>query len=361
MTTVAPRFERPQVGIGGAGVRPFNWARLWGALGGASVLMAVYVFGSWVGSGDPAATTTGGDPVPGTTKAWIWCYQVAGIIFLVAFAVAIARAWRRDRVITLTGAVFIAWTVCLWVDPATLNFLRTQMLYNSYAVNVGSWGPHIPGWVSPNAGLLPEPLIAYSGVYGAQVILALLAMDVMRRVRRKHPEMGPAGLMLRSLGVLMVVDLVLEVLLIRAEFWAYAGVVQRLSLWGGERYQFPLYEPLFFGGINVLIGAMLFFKDDQGRSFIERGTLFRRQRQAKDVTSTSRILTVTGFVTVVYLGYTALMGFFGLYGGPYPEGYPSYMMNGMCGPGTQYECMAPTVPIPLPDSGPLPPRKDPGG
>jgi hypothetical protein len=40
-----------------------------------------------------------------------------------------------------------------------------------------------------------------------------------------------------------------------------------------------------------------------------------------------------------------------------PDGYPTYLTNGMCGEGTEYACPGPNVPIPLPESGPLPPEQ----
>ena len=353
MTTADARLEARPTVVESGGPRPSNVALFFAICGGWSMLMFVYVLVAWLTSGDVTRTPTGADPVPAATKVWIWCYQIAGIVLLVGFVVYIVRSWRRNSVVPVTGAVFIAWTINLWVDPATLNFFRPQMLYNSYAINFGSWGPQIPGWLSPNAQLLPAPLVAYSGMYGAQVLLAVLGFQTMRRVRRRRPEMSAAGVMLYTFGVLMVVDLVLEVILIRAELWAYAGVVQRLSIWGGERYQFPLYEPVFFGGINVVIAALFFFRDDNGRTFVERGAMACGPSGV--VRSTMRILTVTGFVTLAYIAYSVAIGILSFYGGPYPEGYKSYMLNGMCGPGTQYECMGPHVPVPLPKSGPLPP------
>jgi len=44
-----------------------------------------------------------------------------------------------------------------------------------------------------------------------------------------------------------------------------------------------------------------------------------------------------------------------LYIDPFPETTPTWLRNEMCGKGTDYECPARDVHVPLPGSGPLPP------
>jgi hypothetical protein len=49
---------------------------------------------------------------------------------------------------------------------------------------------------------------------------------------------------------------------------------------------------------------------------------------------------------------------------PYPETLPSWLINGLCGPNSAYvevSCPSQTVPIPLPDSGPMAPATGPDG
>jgi hypothetical protein len=47
---------------------------------------------------------------------------------------------------------------------------------------------------------------------------------------------------------------------------------------------------------------------------------------------------VTGFVTVIYVVYSLVFSLTALWGDPFPTGYPSYMINGMCGAPTPYQC-----------------------
>ena len=65
-----------------------------------------------------------------------------------------------------------------------------------------------------------------------------------------------------------------------------------------------------------------------------------------------RALAVTGFLTVVYFSYSAVCCWATMYGGPFPGCYKSYMMNAICGPGTDYEYTSPDTPVPLPGPGP---------
>ena len=347
-------IERPTAAGGIAPVeeRKASATTFWAALGVVSCGILVYVMTAWVASGDFVRTPTGADPVPTSTKIYAIAWQVIGVVLLIGAIVYFWRRTRRDGRLPVEGLVFIAWTICVWMDPVSNNYIRPQLLYNSYLINFGSWAPHVPGWLSPNAHLLPEPIVAYSGVYGSQVLLNILGVVFMRRAKRRWPQMGKLGQILCCLAGLMVVDLFLEVTLIRSGLWSYAGAVKSLSLFRGSRYQFPIYETLVFGALLTAVAAVIHFKDDKGRSFVERGIDDTKLSRPK--VEVLRILAVTGFVTVAYAGYSLVYCWASVYGGPYPKDLPSYMLNGMCGPGTQYACMSPKVPIVLPDSGPLP-------
>ena len=324
----------------------------WVALGLLTTGILIYVMTAWVLSGDFERTPTGADPVPTSQKIYGTIWQVLGVCLLIG---AVAYFWRRTRRegrIPIEGLVFIAWTINVWMDPVSNNYVRPQLLYNSSLINFGSWAPHVPGWLSPNAHLLPEPIVAYTGIYGSQVLLSLIGVWAMRRAKRRWPEMGKLGQLLCCLGVIMLVDLVLEVTLIRTGLWSYAGAIKSLSLFAGSRYQFPIYETLVFGAILTASAALMHFKDDKGRSFVERG--IDETRLSPRRVAFLRIMAVSGFTFVIYAGYSLVWCWASIYGGPYPKDMPSYMVNGMCGPGTDYACMSPQVPIAIPDSGPLP-------
>lgn len=333
--------------------RRANVTKWFALLGLGFVVLMAYVYISWIAAGDAHSIGTGSDPVPTSVKILAWVVQGASAVVLVAAVIHVVRRSRAEGRLAFDGILLIAWTSALWLDPATNNFLRPNLLYNSYFVNVASWGPHIPGWISPNGGRLPEPILAWVCQYGGvSMFVAMLGSYVMRRVKQRWPRTGRVGLVLAAFAAILTFDLVIEVVSMRAGLWAYPGSIRSLSLFGGTRYEFPLYEVILFGGTWTVMAALRYFQDDQGRTIIERGVDSRSPARRNTLL---RILAGVGFVNAVYVVYAMLFSAMTLYGGPFPSGYKSYMINGICGPGTSYVCTSPHEPIPLPGSGPLPP------
>jgi len=334
--------------------RRVDVSKWFAVLGAAFLAITVYVFAAWILSGDATPTKPGPDPIPGYVKAFAWIYQSSGVILLIGCIVYCVRKSRREGQITLDAMIFFAWATAMWLDPATNNYIRPNLLYNSYLINFGSWAPHIPGWLSPNAHLLPEPIVAYIGLYGAPgVLVAMLGNFFMRLGKRRKPQMGKLGVFLCGAAAIATFDLILEVFLIRFQMWSYPLAIRELSIFGGTRFQFPVYESFLFGTCWAATAGLRYFRDDKGRSVVERGALANSPNKTKS--TIVRLLAVTGFVHLTYLIYSILFSWAAVYGGPYPEGYPSWMLNGMCGPGTEYVCQGPNEPIPVPGSGPTAP------
>ena len=350
MKTVS-RPAPPVASDGWAAPRKYDVTKVFAVLGAVFLVIAVYVFAAWILSGDATPTKPGPDPIPGYVKAFAWIYQASGIILLVGCLIYVIRKSRREHQLTFDGMILFAWATAMWLDPATNNYIRPNLLYNSYLINFGSWAPHIPGWLSPNANLLPEPIVAYIGLYGVPgVLVAMLGCWGMRLARRRWPEMGKVGVFLVGMAVVGVFDLFLELFLIRAQMWSYPLAIRSLSINAGSIYQFPVYESFLFGACWTATAGLRFFRDDKGRSVVERGASAMGPNSKKS--TVVRLLAVTGFVHLTYLVYSILFSWAAVYGGPYPEGYKSWMLNGMCGPGTEYVCQGPKEHIPIPGSGP---------
>jgi hypothetical protein len=134
--------------------------------------------------------------------------------------------------------------------------------------------------------------------------------------------------------------------------FAYSGVIRELSIWPGKTYQFPIYEGVIVGVFCSIIGMIRYTRDDKGYSVIERGS--------DQVRVTGRKLTVIRALAWIGLANTMFVilnvgyNWIGLYADTTPK-YPSYMLNGICGPDTDVECPAPGVPIVFPETKlPLP-------
>src|SRR5437879_2490316 len=119
---------------------------IFAAAGVLSVAVMVSVLGAWILSGDARPTPTGSDPVPFWTSVWAVAWQVTGVLAIAVCAVYLVVRSRREGRLTFDALLFIAWTVAIWLDPATNNLFRPQLAYNAALVNLGSWAPHIPGW-----------------------------------------------------------------------------------------------------------------------------------------------------------------------------------------------------------------------
>lgn len=322
---------------------------LWAALGTFFVCLQFYVYARWIASDDFTRTDTGFDSLSTATNAWVVGFQVLSVVCGVLFVAWVVRRCIRERRLSFDAMLVIAWMSLYWQDPL-INYFRTSFFYNSGFVNMGSWVEHIPGWVSPNAAQLPEPFL-FSGVlyiwYGP--VSAIMAYGVMRAVKRRRPETSVIGLIAAAWLALVGWDLLCEVIWVRTELYAYPVTIHGLSIFGGERYQFPIYESVFWPMVWTSMGAIRFFRDDRGRTFLDRG--LDRVKASKRNKTGLRVLAVIGFANLVMLIYVIPMWWTTFQADPTPEGYPTYLRNDMCGEGTEYACAGPAVPVPLPESG----------
>lgn len=314
-------------------VDPARWFTVIGAL---SVLMGLYLLISWIASGDAEPVPTGPDPVPPGLRTTAWVIQIFGVVtFLGAIGYVVHRSIRERR-LTFDGLILIAWTVIFWMDPATMDYFRVQFLFNSYYWNLGSWGPHIPGWLAPNEQAPPEPLIAWGTLYGVSGVLgAIVCCRIMRMARARWPQMGNVGLVGVAVAAAFVIDTGVEVIWIRTGIYIYPGAIRSLSISPGTIHQYPLYESLLFGATWAATGALRYYKNDRGMSIVER------TRDGAPLGNGRRILAVTGFLTVAYGLYCLAYSLTALWGDPWPEGLPSYFVNGLCGSRMYESCPAP--------------------
>ncbi len=325
---------------------PVQW---WAVLGAVFAAVQIYAFVTWFTRGDAHATTTGADPLLTATKVWAVTLQAVMILGAVVAVVWVTRKSLRERRLAFDAVLVIAWMSVYWLDPAA-NYVRPIYLYNSFLVNLGSWVNGIPGWSSPNVERLPEPFLFIGLSYIAfGMMMTLFTCGAMRLAKARWPGLGPVGLVAVAFVAMFAVDFGAELLFVRTQMYAYSGVVRAWSVWGGETYQFPLYESFFSAILFTAVGALRYFRDDKGRSVVERGV--EQVRASTSVRATLRVLAAVGFVNLtLMLAYFVPMNVIALHVDETPE-YPSYMLNGICGEGSQFACPGPNVPIPLRGSG----------
>lgn len=329
---VAPRRSAPVV--------------VWATIGVGFLALQAWIYGSWLASGDLASVADGPTPVPGWMSTAIRIFELGSLVGGAAFLwFLVVRPWRRAGHITLDGLFTVAFLTIFWQDPL-MNFFNPWFTYNTSFIAVGSWAPHIPGWFSPQGNNLPQavtmflPAYAY-GMFG-QVLLAGI---LLRRIERRCPQITRVRLIAVCWLVLVVADVIIEQVAIRCGLWAFPGAIRAMSLFPGTRHQFPIYEAVTLAAFITAVTVVRHFRDDQGRTAIERGNEHLGGGPGRR--TGRRFLALVGFCNVAYLAYNLTFSLFGLYADPWVEGVKSrsYLTDGFCGPGTTYACPEPGLPL----------------
>lgn len=331
--------------VAGAAPRAGRPVLLWAAFGVAVVLLQLYVYSSWMLSDDFAPVPLGPDPIPESIKVRAWITQGGCVIAAAAVAFWLVRGCVRARRLTFDAMLSIGFLSIFWLDPVP-NLLRPVVMFNAYYVNRGSWVEHIPGWISPNGAKLPDSLLLELMAY---VIVVAVAIGVSRLIgftRGRWPRGGRLGaLVVALLAMVVFVFAFEELVMIKSGWLAWSGVIHAVSVFDGTPYQFPFTEGFIFGATLTAMAALHHFRDDRGRSFVQRGLdglpVPPRVRTAVSV------FAVIGFANLAMILYNVATISLSLYIDQTPTFYPSYM-NQLCDGTTGVRCPGPTVPIVLP-------------
>jgi hypothetical protein len=331
------RFPRPVVGWAFAGV----------------VLLAfqVVVLARWGFGPNFKPTSPGPDQLPAGQGALFTALQIAvPIAAVVLLYLWIIRPWRREGRLTTDAMIALsAATVFFW-DMA-MNYTSVSLLYNSHLINRGAWANGAwPTWISPNANNLPEPLLivppAYTALVFSQVIFILW---VLRKVKARWPRLGIMGTIAAIFVGLTITDTIVEGLVLRTGAYAYPGGIRAITLFAGQTYQIPMSESVFFGGFALgAIACLSYFRDDRGRTIVERG-IDRVNIGAKG----QQAIKFFAIYGAIHLGFLVLymipQQWFATHSDSFPEGYKSYMINDMCAAGADGKtCPGPGVLMPRP-------------
>jgi hypothetical protein len=266
----------------------------------------------------------------------------------------IVKPFRKDGELGSDAMLVVSW-LTLWFHDTFLNWTVHVFSYNAYAVNFGNWTQEVPGWLSPRSNLVPEPVLALGLSYIGQCTLGCwCAMAAMDRCKQRWPQISNLRLIAVALSTGMFLDWASEHTMVSFQLMAYLSTVPMFTLFPGKLYQFPLYEAFFFGGVIGFTGVVMYFKDDKGYTWAERGVDKLRIARTKGMKTLVRWLALMGlFHTAMFFFYSLPMQLFSINGAAFPEGVPSYLRNGICGPDTPYPCPGPNVPIPRREGPPL--------
>ena len=347
-TSIAPTRLRPATPAAPAErtqTAPVTW---WALIGGICLVFEAYVMIRWVTGPYFETVGTGPSTPPTWMKAILISWQAIGIpVALGVLYWTLVRPWRRDRRITFDGLLTISCLLVVWQDPLS-SYFNHWYAYNAYLVNMGSWVKGIPGWMSYAAPghmdlepIIWTPFLYIYFFFGA----AVFGCWVMRKAHERRPQMGNISLLLCAFAAGMVCDIVGEGLLIMpAGVYTYAG--GHWAIFPHAYHKFPITEAFTVGALFAGLAGLRYFKDDQGRTMVERGV--DKLRVSERRKNLLRFAAVTGMVNVLVMCcYNIPNGVIGAHSTAWPRDIQdrSYFTGGMCGPGTNRACPGPAVPL----------------
>jgi hypothetical protein len=320
-------------------------AKFWIVFGGLWFAMALYCWGAWVFGPHFVPNTLGRELAP----QW-YVNLVRGVeIFAVCVTVLILHKFVFKPKFTtgklsFDGLFFLACWMLFFQEP-WINWTSYQFLYSTVFINFGSWCGYIPGWSSPNPEKMPVALVAWGSAYLWLVAIpAWAGSRFMSWIKNRYRNVTVLQLVGTTYLGFVVFDLILESFILRTQLFNYGSTVPELTLWAGEKHQFPIYETLSWCGTYTGLACLHFFRDDQGRSFVERG--IERLNIRGRMNTFARFLAILGWCNLVMLvTYNIPYQFWALHAGPLLPAYEEYRTAGVCGPDTAYDCPHPDLPI----------------
>jgi Spirocyclase AveC-like len=325
--------------------RAISW---WAALGVGFLAIAGYLIICWIASGEPQRVPTGPTPVPTYMKISLSIQQwglFAGMLALVWFKAI--RPKLRTGSVPFDGLMVISFALMWWSDPL-YNYFTPGFNYNSYFINLGSWVGHLPGWMSPNATQIPQPLIWLPSVYTCAFFLMVVIVNwIFRMLRRRWPSISPVSMWLIAFVPMMVVGTLWEASFMVMGSHTYASAIHGFSLNPGKYYEFPVYQGITASLLYTTWGAMRYFRDDRGHSFAERGV--DQLNVSTRLKGWMRFFAVSGAITgIFFVLYHIPNAMIALRGDAWPQDVQkrSYFVTKMCGAASDVACPDPRLPFP---------------
>lgn len=316
------------------------------AFAGALVLAFIaYVWGKWVTGPNFERVPTGPSEAPDWMQTVLTLWQPAGFVAL-AFCYwwFLIRPWRAEGRITTDGLLVIGFSTLWFQDPLSAYFGH-WFTYNAHLVNFGSWVHDVPGWMShgePGAMVL-EPILLIGPLYVYFIMIGtLLGCLVMRKAKARWPSLRAWQLVGLCFIAMCLVDIVAEGLIwLPLGFWEYPGGYG--MLFPSAYHKFPWHEMVTIGALFTAIASLRYFRDDRGHTLVERGAdQLRGGRQ-----TVMRIMAVTFAVhALLFALYNVPHMWVGANSAEWPADLQkrSYLLDGLCGEGTDRACPGPGVP-----------------
>lgn len=351
--TIQPSMRAPA-----GGIEPIRKQlipiKLWAFFGCLSLGLIAFSWGRWLLGGYAKRTPTGPDEVPTYMVISARIHEILCLIIAIAvWYFVIVRQRRKNGHLSFDGMFAIGMLTVWALQDPLLNFGRVVFTYNAAFTNLGCPQCHLPGWTSYGR-TLPEPLIFSSAWYAGFAVLSIFVLcRILKWIEATWPRLGKIGAVGTLLLFIFVFDLVTELFWVRLGLYTYANIPPWpwLTLFYGKWYQLPIVE-IFIASFWYLTPVFIrYTRDDRGYSWAERGVdkLNASSRQKSGL----RLLSIIGLLNVgIFLLYNLPMIFISqTWNNWNPDHYQrSYLVNGMCGPGTDTACYDEKIPIPVGNS-----------
>lgn len=323
----------------------FTPVRWWAALGLGIFVFEAYVVLQWMLSPDfaPVLPPLANEIEPWRGRLFGAVEIITGLLVLVCVGCFLVRPLIRERRLTTNGIVILIMPTVLFLDPIG-QYIVPWWSYSSGFHNMGNWAAHIPGFLAPNIERMPEIYAnAFAYFWGVGAPIIFIAW-LMRWTKSHFPSTSTVRLLAVSFLAGCLYDVFLEIPPLYFQMYSYWGAVQAWSFFGGHYYQYPIYGMMLWGLAAAAMANVLYWVDDRGETFPERG--LDRLRLSAPLKAAYRTFALIGaFVVINFFCYHLPAGLIALHGDSMPVDTPQHLRNRICGDGTDYLCPGPGRPI----------------
>jgi hypothetical protein len=295
------------------------------ALLGVPVLVwNVWTVVAWLVAGPHAITRY---RPPGHPVDWYGARAFEGIAILVALVLVahVVRGCRRGRALLTFDLLFVTAAATQFWGDAGVNFMAPTITISSEWVNVNAACGHMPLVVNPDCGRTPDPIL-FLVLLETFVPLgcAIVFGRLVQRLRVRRPLLSTAQLVGIVIACGFALALLEPIVIIPLHLWNYPGTPPAIGLGGGFRY--PVWEIACFGLWFGVLASVRIFRDDRGRTIVERGLEMHRPGLQRGITwlalYTIFQIAIWGFASMPYW-------VIGLRQHQWPR-QPTQLVNGMC-------------------------------
>ncbi|TPX11824.1 uncharacterized protein E0L32_007561 [Thyridium curvatum] len=301
----------------------------WAIAGLAQLALWTNNWVRWVPSAEFKRPDPGPDPYP-------YMYVLRGtealnvFLFLFIGHYTVVKPWAKNGYPSLDGKLFIGGFFASTLDIMFAWFNPTWAM-NAYGVAMGSWANKIPGFPAPGASQVPWGLLWCLPAYiWLGVGAAIFGCAILDRLRAAFPTMSTATMYVFVDGVYIAIFTCLAMFWNRTQVYTYVSLPKALTLWYGETYQLPMYEPVLIGMYCWGFTWVRDGRDARGRCPLDRELPAPDRNQLRtEMLSTVAIIGWAAAVTII--AYMVPFSWLAMMGDSVPE-LPSYLQSGIyCG------------------------------